>query len=135
MKRGIIKCSNWDYKESDKQFRFISYFYLHCKAEDINGYDCCEGDIETFSDIFSMCVKVVDLLMENGDVFPCLLFTSLDKNRMKGLFCLCDDLEGIKSAYSYFDRKPRLTMYDDDEKFLLDNFPQTIQLISELRRL
>jgi len=135
MKRGLIKCSNWDYKITDKQFRFRSYFYLHCKAEHINNYDCCEGDIETFSNIVSMSLRVIDMLMENGDVFSSLLFTSIEENRMKGLICLCDDLEGIKSASKYFDKKPSLDLYDHDEKYLEEYFPQTRKLISKLRRL
>jgi len=134
MKRGIVKCSNWDYKIKDVEFSFISYFYLHCKAEDINGYDCCEGDIETFSNILSMSLTVVDLLMEDGDVFPCVLFTTVEENKMKGLICMCDDLQGIKSAYKYFDRKPSLSIYEHDDKYLQEYFPQVRQLISELRR-
>jgi hypothetical protein len=135
MKRGIIKCSNWEYKNTDVEFRFISYFYLHSKAEEINGYDCCEGDIKTFSDILSMSVRVVNLLMENGNIFHCLLFSTVEENRMKGLICLCDDLDGIKHAYNYFDKKPSLSLYSHDEDFLLESFPETIKLISQLKRI
>lgn len=131
MKRGIVKCSNW---KTGRKFRFMSYFYLHCKAQDINNYDCCEGDIETFSDVLSMSLRVVDLLMKNGDIFPCILLTTVKENKMTGLICLCDDLKGIKSAWDYFNKKPSLTLYEHDEKYLKEYFPETRQLISELRR-
>jgi len=134
MKKGIVKCSNWEIENSN-EFEFLSYFYLHGKAESINGFDCCEGTIEAFSNIISMSTRIVTLLMADNKTYDCLLFSTVNSNRMSGLICLIDDLEAIESAYNYYSKKPNLLMYGDDEKYLEENYPETKLLISKLRRL
>ena len=43
----VIKSSIWDYSnESQIDFKFISFSYLHSKAEKICGYDCIEGNFD-----------------------------------------------------------------------------------------
>jgi hypothetical protein len=135
MKKGIVKCSNWESENFYEKFEFLSYFYLHGKAESINGFDCCEGNIEVFSNILSMSTRIVTLWMANNKTYDCLLFSTVSSHRMSGLICLIDDLEAIESAYNYYSKKPSLSMYEHDEKYLEENYPETRLLISKLRRL
>ena len=135
MKKGIVKCSNWENESLNEKFKFLSYFYLHGKAESINGFDCCEGNIEVFSNILSMSTRIVTLLMSDNKTYDCLLFSTVNSNRMSGLICLIDDLESIESAYNYYSKRPSLSMYSDDEEYLIENYPETRLLISNLSRL
>lgn len=134
--KAIAKCSNWDLSpEKAKDFRFASYFYLHGKVEDNNGYDCCEGNLEFFSNIIRKGVSFVTVLMPDNREDVCLLFANFEFNHMTGLICLVNDLESIKSVKNYFKSGNfSFGMVDSEEQILREKYPDTADLIQWLNK-
>jgi hypothetical protein len=98
---------------------YIPYFYLHGKAEELNGYDICNGNIETFQ----RCLHEGAFLcrLHIGDIiYDAICFSKFDGfDRMQGLVCLLDDDEHIEHAvkdYLKFKRTPRI--FPDEEDYL-----------------
>ena len=126
MNTPIVKCSNWD-KEG---YAFMSYVYLHGDAEDINGFDCLEGNIEAFRTIMQVCVSCVGLLMPDGSSKDALLIPSFGRRRVEGLVCLLSDRESIKYALKYY-TYVNTDMYQHDFAFLRENYPDVYEVIKE----
>ena len=136
MKNSIVKCSNWD--TEDQSFCFASYIYLHGEAQNINGYDCCEGNIEFFRLLLRLSPSLTTLLMQDGTTHRAIVFPYGDMSRhVSGLVCLVSDINGIKSALdyqSYYSSLSSLTLYDDDINELKKNAPEAYKSIVNYRK-
>lgn len=130
--KPIIKCSNWDADNPDT-FGFLSYVYLHGDAERLNGFDCCEGNIETFKNIFKMCISCATMVLKDKTEYDVLIIPAFEDRRIKGLICLCDDLSSVKDAVEDYFKYVDTSMYEHDKEFLLSTYPVTYGYITNYR--
>jgi len=130
--KPIVKSTNWDTEPN--LFKSLPYIYLHGQAQDMNGYDGAEGNIETFRAILSNCVRTATLLQEDGTEHDVLLIPSFFERRVQGLICLCSSLDDIKFTITEYFNKVNVNMYDDEEKWLKDKYPEVYKLFSDYTR-
>lgn len=122
----VIKSSNWDYSnESQIDFKFISFSYLHCKAEGLCGYDCIEGNFDFALKLISLRMFPAVLLLEDGTLVDVIVIPYIKHISITSLICLCDDYEGITNAlFGGYPKDVDITMNDDEEKYLFINYPE-----------
>lgn len=96
-----------------------SYFYLHRKAERLNGYDICKANIEALSYCLMQGAFLCEINFAKGNVKEAICFTKMEGMIMTGLVCLLDDIEGISSCFDYFDLKEFPTMYSEEKDYIL----------------
>jgi len=95
-----------------------NYFYLHGKAEELNGYDICSANAPALSYCLLKGAFLCMVQFLDGKQREAICFSVFEHHRMKGLICLLEDLDGILSCFPYFniDRMPML--FDHEEKYL-----------------
>lgn len=95
-----------------------NYFYLHGKAEQLNGYDICNANAEALSHCLSKGAFLCIVQYADGTQREAICFSVFEHHRMKGLICLLEDLEGILSCFNYFDLKAMPMMFEHEEEYL-----------------
>lgn len=96
------------------------YFYLHAKAEELNGYDICLANCEALSECTRQGAFLCMVQFEDGTQKEAICFSMFKIHRMEGLICLLEDLEGIMSCFPYFDLKRVPSMFSDEQAYLTE---------------
>ena len=85
----LVKSSNWDYqKESQFIFKFISFSYLHCKAEELCGYDCIEGNFDFALKLINLRMFPSVLILEDGKLLDVFVIPYIKHKSITSLICL-----------------------------------------------
>ena len=134
MEEAIIKCSNWNIK--NKKFVFVGQSYLHCEAQDINNFDCIEGNITFLRKLVRNNIFKAKLLMKNKTSLDVIVIPWFNHYGITSLICLCTNKEDIHHAlfeYGCVSSKKRIdTCIEESEKnYLYDNYPHIKDLIRE----
>jgi len=95
-----------------------NFFYLHGKAEKLNGYDICDANAEALSNCLSKGAFLCMVQYTDGTQREAICFSVFGRHHMEGLICLLDDLEGILSCFDYFNLKGMPSIYDHEEEYL-----------------
>lgn len=134
--KSIIKCSNWDYS-GDIKFGFLSYVYLHGEAEDMSGFDCCEGNMETLKNLLKSSIFSGTLLNKDNTELDVLIIPCYKERRTTGLVCLCTDHESIRHAlFKYYDEyEVSSSMYEHVKEYIYSKYPEIMTIIYEYNRL
>jgi hypothetical protein len=116
---GVDENGNRIYTRPEHSAR-PNFFYLHGKAEELNGYDICDANAKALSNCLSKGAFLCMVQYADGTQREAICFSVFgrDGHRMEGLICLLDDLDGILSCFPYFniDRMPML--FDHEEQYL-----------------
>lgn len=107
----------------------LPFFYLHSIAEKINGYDCCNGNIEAFNYALSAGAFLADLIFVDGRKERCIVTSNLSNGRMHGLIAMLSDIEGVKEIFYDFTDFP--CMYDHFKGELKEKYPNVLAAIKE----
>lgn len=116
-----------------EDFDFLLYVYLHCDAEEINGYDCCYGNLPVFSKLLGCHLFPCEVQLQDGNTYDALVIPAFVERRIKALVCLCTDIEGIRHAmFEYYSEYNIDTcMEDSQKKILYEKYPEIFKLIRE----
>jgi len=98
----------------DKGLR-LPYFYLHNKAEDFNGYDCCQGNLDTFYYALQDGYFLCDIVNNDQSVTRGICFVQYEIGRMLGWICYLDDLEGIREALVQYSKATNSYSHFEEE--------------------
>ena len=123
----VIKSSIWVHSnESQIDFKFISFSYLHCKAEGLCGYDCIEGNFDFALKLINLRMFLSVLLLEDGTLVDVIVIPYIKHISITSLICLCDDYEGITNALFTYDKDKNvnITMNNDEKEYLFINYPE-----------
>ena len=126
---GLNVCDDRDFSDMES----FSYFYLHCKANDINYYDCCVANIHAFWYALRGTSFVAEAILTDGNTYKVLVLTRIRMGAMEGLIVLIDDIEGIESGFKYLGITYRLSFYEHHKKDIIDNYPETWKLLLTLK--
>jgi hypothetical protein len=123
----LVKSSNWDYpKESQFVFKFISFSYLHSKAEKICGYDCIEGNFDFALKLINLRMFPSILFLEDGKLLDVIVIPYIKHKSITSLICLCDDYEGITNALFAYDKDKiiNIKMDNEEEDYIFKKYPE-----------
>jgi hypothetical protein len=111
----------------------LPFFYLHGQAQDVTGYDCCNGNIEAFRYALSFNhFFLADLTFEHTDIPTqrCICFTKTDVGRIAGRIILIND----KAAIEQCERWLTLNGYEHHINELKEKYPETYELIKKISK-
>jgi len=112
----------------------FSYVYLHCKANDINYYDCVVANIRAFWYALRGNAFLADAELTDGNTYRVLVLLKSGSFRgTEGLILLVDDIEGIKHAFKYLGQIHRFSFYDHHQKEIIEKYPETWKTLLELK--
>lgn len=111
----------------------FSYFYLHCKANDINYYDCCVANLDALWYALRGTSFVADITLTDGNTYKVLVLCKIRMSAMEGLVVLIDDIDGLINAFKYLDIKHRVSMFNHHEKYIMENYPETWRTLLTLK--
>jgi len=133
--KSIIKCSNWDYS-GDIKFCFLSYIYLHGEAENMSGFDCCEGNMETIKNLLRNTIFSGTLLTKDNEELDVLIIPCHKEYRSSGLICLCTDHDSIRhTLFEYYDKfEVSSSMYEHEKEKIYSKYPEIMNIIHEYNR-
>ena len=129
MKTAIIYPEHHDRRKT--KGRFLSYYYLHGQADNMNGYDLCSGDIRVHSKCMVEGIHFVDIKGIEGlpEYAGALLFTHFNHNRMEGLITLISNKDDIISALEYIN-KPLRIVYEHEQKAMKVLYPDIYEAMN-----
>jgi hypothetical protein len=106
--------------EIDVEGERIPYFYLHGQAQDINGYDICNGNINAIINCLEQGAFLCELHFIDGRIEDAICFSKYDRGdrQMNGWILLLSDYNGIKQAIEYFEFADTPTMYEDEKEYI-----------------
>jgi len=109
-----------------------NYFYLHRKAEELNGYDICDANAEALSDCLRRGAVLCMVQYVDGTQREAICFSVFGRDALhvEGLICLLDDLDGILSCFRYFDLKVMPSIYEHELECL-----DSIGILEPMRQL
>lgn len=99
----------------------LSYFYLHGKAEELNGYDICNGDIEAFHYALRMGGFLCEVHFTDKSVAEAVCVCKFEFSRMTGLIVLESDVDrlgDLKEFYCEGKLPYSVPFYTDEEEYL-----------------
>lgn len=116
---GVDENGNRIYTRPEHSAR-PNFFYLHRKAEELNGYDTCDANAKALSNCLSKGAFLCMVQYVDGTQREAICFSVFgrDGHRMEGLICLLDDLDGILSCFHYFDLKGMPSIYEHELEYL-----------------
>lgn len=107
---------------------YIGQFYLHGKAEDINGYDIVTMSGDCFyAAMFDNRASLVEIEIKE-ERYKGLMFSFYHFGRMEGLITLIDDLDAIKDIIKVFPINSP-TIEEGEKTYLKTHFPNTYNLL------
>lgn len=114
---------------SRKKGEHMPSIWLHGKAEDLAGYDLVNGDYRAFHCALRQGGALVDIHYAD-EKRTGVMVTHFDGWRgMEGYICLLDDLDALMWVMKETSMADRLTMYDNDFKWLLDKHVEAYKIL------
>lgn len=109
----------------------LSYFYMHVRAQELAGYDCCNANIDAVQDALREGFFLADLVYPN-DVAPqqAIVFCKFEYGQMEGRILLVNDLLAIRECKNWVSTHG----YEHDINKLKESYLDTWNLINELIR-
>lgn len=134
MEEAIVKCSNWDIK--NKKFIFVGNSYLHGEAQDINGFDCIEGNLSFLRKLVRNNIFKASLLLKNKKLVDVIVIPWFNNYGITSLICLCSDREHIFHALFKYDclsssKRINTCIEETEKKYLYETYPHIKELIRE----
>jgi hypothetical protein len=113
-------------KESQFVFKFISFSYLHSKAEELCGYDCIEGNFDFSLKLINLRMFPSVLILEDGKLLDIIVIPYIKHKSISSLICLCDDYEGITNALFAYDKDKiiNIKMDNEEEDYIFKKYPE-----------
>jgi hypothetical protein len=97
----------------------IPYFYLHGQAQDINGYDICNGNIHAIVNCLEQGAFLCEIEFTNGSVQDAICFCKYSRDsHMTGWIVLLSDFESIIQAVKVYKYDMFPSMYSDEKEYL-----------------
>lgn len=108
----------------------LSWFYLHGKLEDLNGYDICCGDIEEFQKSMSIGLHLSTVTMVDGSKHDVLVCKKMNNGSVYGLIVALDDttenlmycINNVSYFKIYEHEKERLKLKYPNVWLLIENY-------------
>lgn len=102
-----------------------SYFYLHGKLDELNGYDICNVNDKLLQSLLRPGIRFATCTI-NEIKYNCLVICSYRMDRIEGYIVEINDFESIKDAMLKF--KPNLCS-DDSLEYIQENFIETFNYL------
>lgn len=110
----------------------LSYFYLHGKAEEKNGYDCCNANITAFTYAIRNLLFFAELKYPDGGFNKCIVVPHISCGSINGRIVLINDLPALKDAMAH--RRNEFRMYEHEKQLMKTTYPETYKFLIDLQK-